>query len=169
VRGIVLAAGGGTRLRPLTDALPKTLLPVDGDRTILELAIANLAAVGIQDITVVTGHAAETIDAVAPEYADRYGVDVSLRFNERYDIANNAYSLWLTNDLWADGALMVNGDTVHPASVEQRLLGARDGAALVLAIDQVKPLADEEMKVTLTEDGLPAADLQRPGPIDRSR
>jgi choline kinase len=154
VRGIVLAAGGGTRLRPLTDALPKTLLPVDGDRTILELAVANLAAVDVRDVTVVTGHAAETIDRVVPDYAERYGVDVHVRFNERYDTANNAYSLWLTRDLWADGALMVNGDTVHPASVEQRLLSARDGADLVLAIDQAKPLADEEMKVALTDDGL---------------
>ncbi|MGI8699442.1 MAG: sugar phosphate nucleotidyltransferase, partial [Mycobacteriales bacterium] len=40
--GLVLAAGAGRRLQPLTDALPKTLLPVAGEDTILHLALANL-------------------------------------------------------------------------------------------------------------------------------
>lgn len=154
MRGIVLAAGGGTRLRPLTDDLPKTLLPVDGERTILELAVANLAEVGIREVLVVSGHAAHTIDAAAATYADRYHLDIEVRFNERFDTANNAYSLWVTRDRWADGAMMVNGDTIHPASVEERLLDARGQADLLLAVDDVKALAEEEMKVELDDTGL---------------
>jgi choline kinase len=154
VRGIVLAAGGGTRLRPLTDELPKTLLPVDGDRSILELALANLAEVDIGEVVVVSGHAAEAIDRVVPTLASRYDLDIEVRFNERYDTANNAYSLWMVLDHLADGALMINGDTVHPVSVEERLLAARGRAPLLLAVDDVKPLAHEEMKVDLDGDGL---------------
>ncbi|MEA2387162.1 MAG: hypothetical protein QOJ22_1336, partial [Thermoleophilaceae bacterium] len=45
--GMVLAAGAGRRLQPLTDDLPKTLLPVDGERTILDIALANLKHVGL--------------------------------------------------------------------------------------------------------------------------
>lgn len=153
MRGIVLAAGGGTRLRPLTDELPKTLLPVDGDRTILELAIANLAAVGVTAIHVVSGHAASTIADVAPDYSQRYGVPVEVRHNDRFDTANNAYSLWLTRDLWDEGALVVNGDTVHPVSVEESLLASRDGTAVLLAVDEVKALAEEEMKVEVASGG----------------
>jgi choline kinase len=153
VRGIVLAAGGGTRLRPLTDTLPKTLLPVDGERTILELAVDNLARVGVTEVVIVTGHAAETIDGIAPELAARYDVRVETRFNDRYDTANNAYSLWCVHDLFDEGVLLVNGDTVHPVSVEERLLEARGSAPLLLAVDRVKPLGAEEMKVTLDGTG----------------
>jgi choline kinase len=149
VRGIVLAAGGGTRLRPLTDTLPKTLLPVDGERTILELAVDNLAHVGVSEVVIVTGHAAAAIDEVVPELAARYGVRVATRFNDRYDTANNAYSLWCVHDLFGEGVLLVNGDTVHPVSVEERLLDARGSAPLLLAVDRVKPLGAEEMKVTV--------------------
>ena len=59
--GMVLAAGAGRRLQPLTDDLPKTLLPVDGERTILDIALANLKHVGLDEIVVVTGFAAHRI------------------------------------------------------------------------------------------------------------
>lgn len=153
MRGIVLAAGGGRRLRPLTDELPKTLLEVDGERTILEVVLASLAEAGVEDATVVTGHGAEHIAAVAPVLEDRYRIAVELRFNPRYATANNAYSLWLTRDRWDEGALVANGDTVHPAEVERLLLAARGRAPLLLAIDDVKALAEEEMKVLLDADG----------------
>ncbi|TVP69503.1 MAG: phosphocholine cytidylyltransferase family protein [Nitriliruptor sp.] len=155
MRGIVLAAGGGTRLKPLTDELPKTLLAVDAEeRSILELAVDNLAAVGITDIAVVTGHAAQAIDAVAPGLEQRYGVDLDLRFNDRYATWNNAYSVWLVRDVFAQGALLVNGDTVHPVGVEERLLAARGAAPVLLAIDDDKALGEEEMKVHLDEGRL---------------
>jgi NDP-sugar pyrophosphorylase family protein len=67
VKGLVLAAGQAQRLRPLTNDLPKTLLPVAGDRTILDLTLANLHAVGIEDVVVVTGFAAERIEERTPE------------------------------------------------------------------------------------------------------
>lgn len=153
MHGIVLAAGGGTRLRPLTDDLPKTLLPVtDDERSILELAVGNLASVGLSDITVVTGHAAHAIEAVAPMLEEKYEVSLSLRFNDRFATWNNAYSVWLVRDVFSQGALLVNGDTVHPADVQRRLLDARGQAPILLAVDADKSLGEEEMKVNL-EDG----------------
>lgn len=153
MRGIVLAAGGGVRLRPLTDELPKTLLPVTDDgRSILELAVANLSEVGIDRIAVVTGHAAHAIEALAPELEQRYGVELELRYNDRFDVWNNAYSVWLVRDVIAEGALLVNGDTVHPVDVERRLLDARGQAPVLIAVDDDKTLGEEEMKVHL-DDG----------------
>lgn len=153
MHGVVLAAGGGTRLRPLTDDRPKTMLAVDGERSILEVALANLAACGVTDVTVVTGHREDVIAAAAPGLEQRTGVDLRLRSNERYAELNNAYSLWLVRDVLARGALLVNGDTVHPPQVEQRLLEADDDEPVVLALDRDKPLAEEEMKVLLDEHG----------------
>src|SRR4029078_8209356 len=53
--GLVLAAGAGRRLAPFTDALPKTLLTVDGERSILDVAIANIKHVGLDESAVVIG------------------------------------------------------------------------------------------------------------------
>jgi choline kinase len=148
VKGLVLAAGQAQRLRPLTEDLPKTLLPVAGERTILDLALANLRAVGIEDVVVVTGFAAERIEAVASQLERRHGVRLELVRNDRPEW-HNAYSLWVARDAFAGGALLVNGDTVHPRTVEERLLAA-DRAGLVLAVDDEKPLGEEEMKVLLS-------------------
>ncbi len=52
----------------------------------------------------------------------------------------------------SDGVLLVNGDTVHPVSVEETLLGAR-GPEVLLAVDTEKALAEEEMKVRVGDDG----------------
>ena len=62
VIGMVLAAGAGRRLRPYTDTLPKALVPVDGDTTILDIALRNLAAVDLRDVVVVVGYAAGAVE-----------------------------------------------------------------------------------------------------------
>lgn len=149
--GIVLAAGQGKRLRPLTDSIPKTLLTVDGDKTLLSSVLENLASVGIADIGVVTGHAAGAIEAVAGELETALGVSLTLIANDMPHW-NNAYSLWLARDRLAAGALVVNGDTLHPAEVERRMLQAR-GPGVLIALDDQKVLGDEEMKVVLNGDG----------------
>jgi choline kinase len=154
VIGLVMAAGASRRLRPETDHLPKALLPVDGESTILDLVLRNLAAVGIADVVVLVGYAAAAIADRVPDLEHRHGVKLELIYNPRAEEWNNAYSLWLAREHFGRGALLVNGDTVHPASVERTLLAARDGGFdLILALDDVKRLAAEEMKVTLGPRG----------------
>jgi choline kinase len=150
--GMVLAAGAGRRLRPYTDTLPKAMVPVDGETTILDIALRNLAQVGLTDVAVVVGYRAEAVEAVRTDLAARYGVRLTLVHNDRAEEWNNAYSLWLARERFADGALLVNGDTVHPVSVEKTLLAQR-GPGILLAIDDVKPLAEEEMKTTFDAAG----------------
>jgi len=151
--GMVLAAGAGRRLQPLTDDLPKTLLQIDDERSILDLAIANLKQVGIDDVVVVTGFAAARVDERKPELEKRYGVKLELVENPKAEIWNNAYSLWCARHTFGEGVLLVNGDTVHPAAVEERLLASR-GEDIVIAIDDdLDRLNDESMKVGLSEEG----------------
>jgi choline kinase len=151
--GLVLAAGAGRRLRPDTDALPKALLPVDGQVTILDIALRNLAAVGLRDIVVVVGYAADAVRHRAAGLEREHGVRLRLVDNDRAEEWNNAYSLWLAREHFAAGALLVNGDTVHPVSVEKTLLGAAGQADVVIAVDNVKRLAGEEMKVVVDPGG----------------
>jgi choline kinase len=153
VIGMVLAAGAGKRLGPDTVDLPKTLLPVDGDRTILDVALANLKRAGLDRAVVVTGFAAGRLDERREELELRHGLELELLFNPKAEEWNNAYSLWCARERFAEGVLLVNGDTVHPASVEECLLAAR-GEDIVIAVDDEKELGDEEMKVHVTEDGL---------------
>jgi choline kinase len=144
--GLVLAAGPGRRLAPLTAELPKTLLPVAGEDTILDLALGNLRAAGLEEVVIVTGFGAERIAERVPKLQARHDLRLHTVFNERAAEWNNAYSLWLARAWFAEGMLLVNGDTVHPPEVEERLLAGR-GPEILLAVDDVKPLAAEEMKV----------------------
>ena len=175
---MVLAAGAGRRLRPDTDALPKALLPVDGQVTILDIALRNLAAVGLRDIVIVVGYAADAVRDRLAGLEREHGVRLTLVDNDRAEEWNNAYSLWLAREHFAAGALLVNGDTVHPVSVEKTLLAAGQGSAgagaagqepagpgswagvrrppqpgIIIAVDDIKRLADEEMKVIIDSDG----------------
>jgi choline kinase len=190
---MVLAAGTGRRLRPDTDGRPKALLSVAGETTILDIALRNLAAAGMTEIVIVVGYAAGMVADRVPALEKAYGVSIDLVHNQRAEEWNNAYSLWLAREYFGRGVMLVNGDTVHPVSVEKTLLAAsagrsggaraagraggagRAGAAggvgraggagngtrrepllgrIIIAIDDIKALADEEMKVVLDEDGL---------------
>lgn len=151
--GLVLAAGAGRRLRPYTDTLPKALVPVgpEGDeesQTVLDIALANFAAVGLTDVAVVVGYRKEAVYERKEALEKKHGVKLTLVDNDKAEEWNNAYSLWCARDVIKQGALLANGDTVHPVSVEKTLLDARgNGQKIILALDTVKNLDEEEMKV----------------------
>ncbi|WP_165984654.1 sugar phosphate nucleotidyltransferase [Streptomyces sp. YIM 98790] len=151
--GLVLAAGAGRRLRPHTDTLPKALVPVGPERdgepvAVLDLTLANFAEVGLTEAAVVVGYRKEAVRERQALLERRHGVKLTLIENDKAEEWNNAYSLWCAREVLREGVILANGDTVHPASVERDLLAARgDGRRIILALDTVKKLADEEMKV----------------------
>ncbi|MFI1281753.1 sugar phosphate nucleotidyltransferase [Streptomyces sp. NPDC020858] len=156
--GLVLAAGAGRRLRPYTDTLPKALVPVgpEGDEesiTVLDLTLGNFAEVGLTEVAIVVGYRKEAVYARREALEAKYGVKITLIDNDKAEEWNNAYSLWCAREVLKQGVILANGDTVHPVSVEKTLLAARgNGQKIILALDAVKNLADEEMKV-ITADG----------------
>ncbi|WP_028815574.1 sugar phosphate nucleotidyltransferase [Streptomyces flavidovirens] len=151
--GLVLAAGAGRRLRPYTDTLPKALVPVDGETTVLDLTLGNFAEVGLTEVAIVVGYRKEAVYARKEALEAKYGLKITLVDNDKAEEWNNAYSLWCAREVLKQGVILANGDTVHPVSVEKTLLAARgDGQKIILALDTVKNLADEEMKV-ITQDG----------------
>ncbi|WP_326686679.1 MULTISPECIES: phosphocholine cytidylyltransferase family protein [unclassified Streptomyces] len=151
--GLVLAAGAGRRLRPYTDTLPKALVPVDGETTVLDIALSNFAEVGLTDVAVVVGYRKEAVYERQAELEAKHGVKLTLIDNDKAEEWNNAYSLYCAREVFKEGVLLANGDTVHPVSVEKTLLDARgSGQQIILALDTVKDLADEEMKVVVDPD-----------------
>jgi choline kinase len=150
--GMVLAAGAGRRLRPYTDTLPKALVPVDDETTILDLTLSNFSKVGLKDVAVIVGYKSEAVEERKKDLESRHGVNLELIFNDKAEEWNNAYSLWCARDLFSQGFLLANGDTVHPVAVQETLLANR-GPAILLAVDTVKKLAEEEMKLTIDSAG----------------
>ncbi|MFE2558831.1 phosphocholine cytidylyltransferase family protein [Streptomyces sp. NBC_00090] len=150
--GLVLAAGAGRRLRPYTDTLPKALVPVDGETTVLDLTLKNFAEIGLTEVAIVVGYRKEAVYDRKEELEAKYGLKLTLVDNDKAEEWNNAYSLWCAREVLKRGVILANGDTVHPVSVEKTLLAARgDGQKIILALDTVKHLADEEMKVITAE------------------
>lgn len=145
VHAVVLAAGIGRRLQPLTDGTPKTLLNVNG-RPILGHILDALADVGYERVTVVTGYEAEQIRSFCEGYDD---FEFEFVHSETYEETNNSYSLWLAREHLGEGFTLINSDTLFPAACLDRLR-EHDGSALV--IDAAKELTDEGMKVRV-EDG----------------
>ncbi|MFD3521586.1 sugar phosphate nucleotidyltransferase [Streptomyces sp. NPDC058653] len=151
--GLVLAAGAGRRLRPYTDTLPKALVPVDGDTTVLDLTLGNFAEIGLTEAAIVVGYRKKAVYERKAALEAKYGLTLTLVDNDKAEEWNNAYSLWCARDVIKRGVILANGDTVHPVSVERTLLAARgEGRKIILALDAVKQLADEEMKVITEAD-----------------
>lgn len=153
--GLVLAAGAGRRLRPYTDTLPKALVPVgpegaEDSLTVLDLTLGNFAEVGLTEVAIVVGYRKEAVYERREALEAKYGVKITLIDNDKAEEWNNAYSLWCARDVLKQGVILANGDTVHLVSVERTLLDARgNGQKIILALDAVKSLADEEMKVVV--------------------
>lgn len=145
---VILAAGRGARLAPLTDQRPKCLLPVGG-RTILDRQLDALIRAGVCDVTVVIGHAAEVIEAhLAACPAVR-----AVRY-PGYATTDNLASCHAARDHFTgEASLLLNGDLLFEDGVLADLLAA-EPVPILIAIDR-KPLYDaDDMKVMTTNHRL---------------
>ena len=159
LRAVILSAGQGKRLLPLTETRPKCLLPVAG-RTVLEWQLRALAANGVADVTVVTGFGADAVDAVLRDLGPRAHA-VRTRFNPFFAVSDNIGSCFLARDVLEDGSrdaggcLLLNGDTLFEPALLRAVLQA-PAAPIAVTIDR-KPRYDaDDMKVSLSGDRLRA-------------
>lgn len=109
MNAIILAAGMGTRLRPLTNDRPKCLVAVNGV-PMVERQIQFLKEKGIDDIILISGYKAEALDFLK----DKYGVDIV--FNDRYDTCNNINSLYIVRNRFHD-TYVLEGDVYMDKNV----------------------------------------------------
>ena len=116
---LLLAAGLGSRLGPLTEALPKCLVSVSGV-PILERLVRALDSHGFERLVIVTGYRAETIRAYLGE---RFGgISVEYVVSPLFATTNNIYSLWLARRLIDEPFLLVESDVVFDEHLLEPLL-----------------------------------------------
>ncbi len=116
MKAIILAGGLGTRLRPLTFAIPKPLIPV-GDRPILELLVQNLKAHGVVDIYLAVGYRAELIQVYFQD-GRRFGVNI--HYSQEDKRLGTAGPLRLVRDRFeiAEPVLVMNSDIITKVNLE---------------------------------------------------
>jgi NDP-sugar pyrophosphorylase family protein len=104
---IILAAGMGTRMKHLTNDIPKCLIPVNGI-SILHNMLENLSEAGVTHCTIVIGYLGNMIiDEVGDSYK---GIQINYIENKDYETTNDMYSLWLAKDIIKRGAFLIESD-----------------------------------------------------------
>ena len=118
MKALILAAGFGSRLVPLTNELPKALVPING-KPIIFKQIENLIKNNITDITVVAGYKAEILEKRIHESFP----DINIINSVDYETTNNMYSAYLARNIFYNSAfLMMNADVFFDDTVIKPLL-----------------------------------------------
>ena len=142
---ILLSAGQGSRMLPLTAERPKCMIEFSG-RSLIEWQVEMLARGGVKRIDVVTGFMTDMVDARLAAIRDPR-VEIRTRFNPFYKVADNLGSCWIARDAMDGDFLILNGDTLVSEEIVARVQQGSDWP-IAVTVD-VKPAYDsDDMKVS---------------------
>jgi L-glutamine-phosphate cytidylyltransferase len=162
VRVIILAAGQGKRLLPLTSDVPKALLDIGG-KTLIERQVEAFAANGLRDFVVVTGYGAEKMEAALAGISKKLDVEITPLFNPFYAVADNLASCWLARPFMDRDFIQVNGDNVFQGNLVAKLL-VPSSSVVTVAINRKPGFDADDMKVML--DGARLTEVGKTLPVD---
>jgi len=159
MKGVILAAGKGSRLNGTAGDKPKCLVEAGGV-TLIDRQIRTLRGAGIDDIVVVVGYQADRVRAAC-------GPGVTYVENSRFAETNSLYSLWTARALLCEGFVVLNCDVLfHPGLLDDLLATHHDAALLIEYREPGQPpYGDEEMKVQV-RGGRVVAMSKTMGPAD---
>jgi NDP-sugar pyrophosphorylase family protein len=150
---VVMAAGEGSRLRPLTDRWPKPILPIDG-RPVIATLLRQLAAAGCRRAFVITGHLAEQVEELA---GDGSGFGLEIRYARQPGVLGSADTVRRALAAGAEAPLLVTAaDTVYREGDIRRFLEAyaAAGTAGALAVRRDPPPEPPHRAAVRIVDGL---------------
>lgn len=120
---VILAAGLGSRLKPLTDEVPKCMTEING-KSILLHTLEALEKNGIDETAIVVGYLGKS---VKDKFGSKYGnMKLNFIWNKIYDETNSMYSAWLVKEYLEKGALLIEGDTIFNESIIKKALQIQD-------------------------------------------
>lgn len=145
MHAIILSAGRGSRLLPLTTDLPKCLLPI-GVTTVLSLQLDTLFKQGVKTATVVTGFNDHLVRAEIK--SRKTGPKVKTLYNPFYQVADNLASCWMARNSMKSDFLIINGDTLFSPKLLETVLNA-PAKNITVTIDKKNQYDGDDMKVSL--------------------
>lgn len=146
---IILAAGRGTRLMPLTRNTPKPLIDLGSGYTLLERQLDSIEKSGVIDeVILVIGYLAEQIEAKVKRLHDN-GLKIKTIYNPFFDVSNNLVSLWLSMTEMHSDFMITNGDNLFDPDIFKNIdADCKDG--VYLTVFEKEHYDDDDMKVTLS-------------------
>ena len=150
-KAIIVGAGQGSRLLPLTERIPKCLIDLCG-RTMLGWQLRALAETGIREAVVITGFHPELVELELERNAPPQ-MRVRTVYNPFYKLADNLASCWMARAELCGPCLILNGDTLFEPEIARRLLGAAS-ASITVTIDRKPGYDADDMKVITDGDRL---------------
>jgi choline kinase len=152
MRAIVLSAGQGKRLLPLTISEPKCLLPVEGERCVLEVQLRAIAACGIPHASVLVGFGADKVEHFLATHPVP-GLTVEAVYNPLYATTDNLITCWLASlTLMTEDFLLLNGDTLFEEEALRMVLEGPK-CPVTVTINHKADYDDDDMKVTVDPEG----------------
>lgn len=143
MKAVILAAGVGKRLWPVTQYRPKCLIEIGG-RTLLRRYLDSLAVVGIRRATIVVGYKQEMIRSAVE--ADRRGLAVDFLVNQEFH-RGSISSLWIARTSLDDDVVIMDADVLFHPEILRRLVKSSYGNALLM--DETVTQQGEECMVVV--------------------
>jgi choline kinase len=150
MKAIILSAGQGRRLMPLTEVTPKCCLQ-PGGVSILEWQITQLAVSGIDEVVVVTGFGHDMVEDVVDQIQ---GIKVRTLYNPFFRLSDNLGTCWVARGEMDSPFVLINGDTLFEAAVLHHLLTDADHYPITLATDQKISYDGDDMKIWFERERL---------------
>tara|TARA_B100000929_G_scaffold182577_1_gene144567 strand:- start:55 stop:810 length:756 start_codon:yes stop_codon:yes gene_type:complete len=152
MKAIILAAGKGERLMPLTSDTPKSLLELENGTTLLESQLITINKTVIDKVVIVTGYLTEKIESKVQRYSKEYNIDIQIIYNPFFDISNNLLSLWQARHEMESDFIIINGDDIFNDSVLLGLLEHDKNELITMVIDRKETYDEDDMKL-IVENG----------------
>jgi choline kinase len=150
--GVILSAGMGTRLMPLTKDIPKPLLEVNG-MTLLERMMINLMNEDIDKFIVIVGYNKEKVEALVPLLEEKHPIKIMTMENEKYDVTNTSVSTYIASKYiennMPEDFILINGDNVVDPEIITRI-AERENTSLI--VDNFKDLNEESFKLIIENE-----------------